>query len=144
MPLAGHVGWQTHSTVASGLQDDWAELVSRLDSWARSAEPRGEDIAVTLGSGRVVQVVVTPDDVSMLRVACGPLSQVFRYVTERLGSMPDDCEFLVYAQYDLQPFTARHLPPATELPQFEGGRWFAYDPTGAVDTFHEPPAEDNL
>lgn len=115
-----------------------------LDTWAQSAEPRGDDIAVTLHSGRVVQVVVTPDDVDMLRVAFGAVPHVFQYVTERLVSMPDDCDFLVYTEYDLEPFTARHLPPALELSQFKGGRWFAYDPAGAIESAYEPPAEGNL
>ena len=129
---------------APGLHSDWLRLVSMLDSWAQSAEPRGDDIAVTLDSGRVVQVVITPDDIDMLRVAFGALPHVFGYLTERLGSMPDGCDFLVYTQYDVEPFTARQLPPEPDLPQFEGGQWFAYDPTGAIKSAYEPPPEGNL
>ena len=31
-------------------------------------------------------------------------------MTERLDSMPNGCDFLVYTQYDLEPFTARQRP----------------------------------
>ena len=67
-------GWQTYSMAASGLHSDWLRLVSMLDSWAQSAVPRGDDIAVTLEfPGGSSKSVVTPDDLDMLRVANGEL-----------------------------------------------------------------------
>jgi hypothetical protein len=83
-------------------------------------------------SGRVFHVVVTPDDLDMLRVAIGGLPHLFRYVTERLGSMPDDCGFLVYTQYDLEPSTARQLPSAPDLREVR-------EDAGSPTTQREPP-----
>ena len=115
-----------------------------LDSWAQSAVPSGEDVAVTLHAGRVVQVVMTPEDLDMLRVAFGAVPHVFEHVTERLDSMPEGCGYLVYTQYDLKPFPTRHPPAVPELPQFTDGRWFAHDPRRATRRAYEARAKDDI
>ncbi len=114
-----------------------------LDSWAQSAVPRSGEIEVTLDTGQVVQIVMTPDDLDNMYVAFGPLPHIFEFVTERLEAMPEDCDYLVYTQYDLEPFPTRRPPPEPEMPEFTGGQWFAHGPRSGTETVYDSSAGDD-
>ena len=124
---------------------DWLRLVGAIDSWAQSAVPSDGDIAVTLADERTVTVVLTPDDLDDLYVVFGAFSDIRNYVIQCLASVPAECDFLVYdGSYDLEPHTARELPPEPEMPSFTGGKWYAYDPRTGRETPFEDPDEDSV
>ncbi len=122
----------------SPVRRDWLTLVSKVDSWAQSAVPGGDNFVVTFADGRTVTVVMTPDDLDDMYVAFGVLDDIAGYVTDCLAAMPAEFGFLVYRQYDLEPSADRELAPEPEMPKITGGKWYAYDPHTGRETPFNP------